>query len=71
MTFWTCLKIFLHFFFDNLCRKGSVIALVELQYFNRLYSGVMDLQDEIFLKNKLGELDVIGINMRSIDGKTT
>ena len=45
--------------------------MIELRYFNRLYSGVMDLQDEIFLKNKLGELDVIGVNMKSIDGKTT
>jgi hypothetical protein len=43
--------------------------MVEVHFFNLLYSGVMDLQDEIFLQNKLGELHVEGVDMRSIDGK--
>ena len=47
--------------------KGSVIALIELHFYNLVYSGVMDLQDEIFLGNKLGELHLVGINMKSID----
>jgi hypothetical protein len=61
-----------NFNFYLLCfvpRKGSVVALVEIHFFNILYSGVLDLQDEIFLQNKLGELDIIGLNMKSIDGK--
>lgn len=47
------------------------MALVQLHFFNFLYSGVMDIQDQIFLQNKLGEFEVNGINMKSIDGKIT
>lgn len=36
-------------------------------FFNIMYSGVIDLQDEIFLKNKLGELDVVGVSIKSND----
>ncbi|XP_028409022.1 protein sidekick-2-like [Dendronephthya gigantea] len=50
--------------------KGSVLALVQIHFFNILYSGVMDIQDEIFLQNKLGQFEVIGINMKSIDVPT-
>lgn len=50
-------------------RKGSVLVVLELHFFNQLYSGVMDLQDKIFLQKRLGQLNVAGLAMESMDGK--
>lgn len=42
---------------------------LELSFFNRLYSGVMDVQDEIFLRKKLGDLHTVGLGIATKDGK--
>ena len=60
----------LFFLIVSFFRKSSVVAEIEIKYFNELYQGITKLYDAIYVKGHLGQYMLVKpISLDSKDGK--